>query len=248
MPSLVEIAESEQIVLFDTSASPIDNFTEDIFEADRYDQLDRFLLKKARDSMLELLQFVSAKNTFTVREALKDFDNLNYIVSSKATYINFLERPGWRGQKGHDSKKQQFEELSDTIFRILRTAKSKVFEAPDNDLYELFYNAISAYEVQSHETKTKAHSSDIKTKYRQLLAAAFCLAASDLRVAFVVQGISFKNLLFYSSGFTLSFNQREIKRDDLLRNINLYGYKDENGKFYQRHEHEDERATEKAYT
>ena len=185
MPTLIEIAKLEEIVLCDSSALGLRKFTDAIYPVKRYAQFDKGLLVDANRAIMQFLEFLQQPNTHTDEAALEDFENLNRIMGSKQRFLNQRRNPDYDDRC--EEKETLFSDASEAIFSVLRLARAKVFRPEDAHLFTLMYEELP------HLYLLATSSGKLPQKYRQLYAAAFYLTfCKKVSVALTVSDWQFE--------------------------------------------------------
>ena len=185
MPTLVEIAEHEPVVLFDSNAFTLGDFTDLIFEARKYADLDNELLTRALQSSEEFLSFIRKRNIFTVEEAIGDLERVFESIHSKQEFLDEYHHKKTPPKYAHyahkiEEKRALFTNIASKVFGILKMARSKIF-MPDNQVaYDELYETLSPlFEGLPPEI--------LSEKYMHLYATAFYLSLhQETPVALVV--------------------------------------------------------------
>ena len=174
MATLVDIADLEKIVLFDSSANNLGNFTQGIHDVKKYADLDRDLLTDVQRGIIEFSEFIEKENTFTVEATLTDFENLSRLVGTTQEFLNLNQGRTPKKYIGRGENKQLlFEEISNAIFNVTRLLKSKFFIPEDKESYNAFYEAIP------HIFDKFTSPSDALLSITRLYAALFYLSLSQ---------------------------------------------------------------------
>lgn len=207
MPTLAEIAELEQIVLFHSNINRLKSFAECIFDARKYADLNRDVLVFAQERLKEFLNFVQSQNTFTVEDAIKEFEYLTEIIRKKQ---EFLSQNQGRIQLRHqyanepkrlksernrliskyqmkgEQKQSLFDQISDVTLQIDWLLKSKVYKPEDKERHRLLYENIIRFFSDSNPKIVE------KPQHISLYAASFYLSIyQQMPVALVVRGKEF---------------------------------------------------------
>ena len=189
MPTLAEIAESEQVVLFDSSTIGLESFSQLIYHARKYADLDRKLLMSAQESLGEFLEGIGNENTFTVEDALKDFESLHNAISTKQGHLNASQERLKPKYATHGEQKQLvFKDIAKHTFRLLELLRSKLYVPESQDAYGALRELITHLLPKSSTSPSQ--------KDMQLYAAALYLSTHQkMSVALVVRGREFENNL-----------------------------------------------------
>ncbi len=183
MPTLIEIARLEEIVLYDSSAIRLGSFINEIYDVRRYADFNMALLVDTNEAITQFLEFFQQPNTYTVAAALEDFKNLNMIIGSRQKHLNQTRNP----QHDDGQKETLFSNVSDAIFSISRLARANVFKPEDDQAFNI------VYEELPHLYFLATSSDKLSQKNRQLYAAAFYLSLfKKSTVALAVRSIQFE--------------------------------------------------------
>ena len=226
MITLQEIAEREHTVLFDSSASNLDNFIPKVYPTKRYEDLDVEYLIQCEKNLRDFLEFVLCPNTLTVDETVTNFVQLHKMVRDKQQFFNTQKRRLIsRYSSNQDQSRILVVDISDTIFNILRILPRKIFKDGDRDEYKELYEY--AKNVALHSSLPK-----LSVKNRQLCAAALYISLhKNNHVGVVTKSINFRTALETMTRNLLKYIHVSFQTINLeLYPINIYlniesGYK-----------------------
>lgn len=140
-----EIIAKEPRVLVDTSGMPIHkNFTNYIYEARFYKEINFSQLCKARNGLENALEFLELPNVKIIRETVDEIANFSNILSEKAKNLNdyeknvFLKVKYARNLDESHTNKEIFNEICFLSYKLMKKAREKIYK-PEN---ETRYNSL----------------------------------------------------------------------------------------------------------
>ena len=203
MLTLSEIAERESVVLFNSSAVGVGSFIESIYDLQNYKKLDDKLLEQAQESTKQFLEFVVEENTFTVRGCIEEFEKLQKIMECKQKWLYNSTKSAPQEYGVDREKKILFNLVSDRIFNIFKSSKSKIFKPKNESLYSDLCNYLP-YLLNTGETPFP-----LQPKLCELLAAGLYLSIDqECSTAFVVKNKKFMEILSKMGQYsTLSYSE-----------------------------------------
>ena len=184
MPTLLEIAELEDIVLFDSSANPAHYLLDAIYEARQYAQLNRNVLIMAQADMQQFLGFLYSENVFINADSVQHLEIYQSKLAHKQKFLNQRQKElCGTGAASWKSKKELLDTISSMVFEMMQLAKRKVFTPADLELYA------KSQELIPHILERKGITMDIPQEHAGFYAAAlYASLAENKKVGFVGNG------------------------------------------------------------
>lgn len=140
-----KIVVNEPRVLVDTSGLPIHkNFTNQIYEARFYKEINFSQLCKAKKRLENALELLELPNVKIIKETVDELANFSDIISKKAKNLNdheknvFLKIKYTRNLDESHTNKEIFNKICLLSYKLMKKAREKIYK-PEN---ELRYNAL----------------------------------------------------------------------------------------------------------
>ncbi len=211
MQTLVEIAQIEGRVLFDSNSLRVYDFLDSTYPVRRYQELDEGILIDVLENIKDFLKFVRRRNTVTIEKTYRDFENLQRKIESKK---NFLDGEQLRIPPRYTTppslrKQQLFHSISNSVFELLRHTNSKMFRPEDSELYDKLHKLV----VDIWYSSPKSLLPVFLDRWREMYAIAFYLCLQQNSVALVRRTKTFATGLdFLAAHMTYYFPLLDLQK------------------------------------
>lgn len=144
---LEDIAEKEELVLFDTSINNLDYFLWDLFPTKTYAEMNFGSITKVQNDLSTLYNFVDFKNTFTIEEVLKELYSLQKKLNVKAIEFNKKEKRFKQIYKKKriklsNTNRKEYDKLLKIMQDLIQKIKKNIIYKSKDPIYKVIYNSI----------------------------------------------------------------------------------------------------------